>query len=124
MWYVRNGEVIRVGNMSQNWSRTVLDVTVDYDEDLARVRRVLEEVAHDLWLDPDFEGLVIEEPSVWGVESLTFEGVVVRVTLKTAPMEQWAVARAMRERIKTRFNAEGIDLAHVGRRMPPPGDPS
>jgi small conductance mechanosensitive channel len=111
VWYVRNGEILRVGNMSQNWARTVLDVTVGYTEDLVRVRRVLEEVAHDLWVDEDFKGLIIEPPEVWGVESLGVDGIVVRVTLKTAPMEQWGVARAMRERVKARFEAEGINLA-------------
>ena len=111
VWYVRNGEILRVGNMSQNWARTVLDVTVGYTEDLVRVRRVLEEVAHDVWEDEDFKGLVIEEPEVWGVESLGADGIVMRVTLKTAPLEQWGVARAMRERVKARFQHEGINLA-------------
>jgi small-conductance mechanosensitive channel len=111
VWYVRNGEILRVGNMSQNWARTVLDVTVGYTEDLVKVRQVLEEVAHSLWDDEEFKGQIIEEPEVWGVESLGVDGVVVRVTLKTAPLEQWAVARAMRERVKARFEAEHIDLA-------------
>ena len=111
VWYVRNGEILRVGNMSQNWARTVLDVTVGYTEDLVRVRRALEEVAHDLWEDEDFKGLIIEEPEVWGVESLGVDGIVVRVTLKTAPMEQWGIAREMRERVKARFEHEGINLA-------------
>ncbi len=123
VWYVRNGEILRVGNMSQNWARTVLDVTVGYGEDLVRVRRVLQEVAHDLWEDEEFEGLVIEEPEVWGVESMSVDGIVVRVTLKTAPMEQWAVARAMRERIKARFEHEGINLA-VAQRVQWQGPPS
>lgn len=117
VWYVRNGEILRVGNMSQNWARTVLDVTVGYTEDLVKVRRVLEEVAHDLWEDDDFRGLIIEEPEVWGVESLGVDGIVVRVTLKTAPMEQWGVARAMRERVKARFEHEGINLAVAQRVM-------
>lgn len=116
VWYVRNGEIVRVGNQSQNWARTVLDITVSYHEDLARVRRVLAEVAHDVWEDEEFTGQVIEEPEVWGVQDLTPAGVVVRVTLKTAPMEQWAVAREMRERIKARFDYEGIEIA-VGQRM-------
>jgi small-conductance mechanosensitive channel len=110
VWYVRNGEILRVGNMSQNWARTVLDIGVAYSADLDQVRRVLREVAHDLWEDPEFAGLVIEEPEVWGVEALTADGVTVRVTMKTAPMEQWKVARAMRERIKDRFDAEGIEI--------------
>ena len=49
VWYVRNGEILRVGNMSQNWARTVLDIPVDYSEDLAHVREVLKDVAHALW---------------------------------------------------------------------------
>ncbi len=110
VWYVRNGEILRVGNMSQNWARTVLDITVGYGEDLVKVRRVLREVAHDLWDDEEFKGLIIEEPEVWGVEALTPDGVTVRVTLKTAPLEQWAVAREMRERIKARFDFEGIEI--------------
>ena len=108
VWYVRNGELLRVGNMSQNWARTVLDVQVSAREDLARVRRVLSDVLHDLWQDEDFEGVVIEEPEIWGIEAMTPDAITLRVTLKTAPMEQWRVARVMRERIKARFDHEGI----------------
>ena len=115
VWYVRNGEILRVGNQSQNWARSVLDVTVAYDEDLARVKRVLREVAHDLWEDDDFKHVVVEEPEVWGVENLAADGVVVRVVLKTAPLEQWAVAREMRQRIKARFDHEGIEIPFAQR---------
>ena len=90
VWYVPNGEILRVGNMSQNWSRAVVDVSVGYHEDLARVQRVLREVAHDLWDDEDFRELIIEEPEVTGVEMLTADGVTLRVMIKTVPMEQWA----------------------------------
>ncbi|MEN8706195.1 MAG: mechanosensitive ion channel family protein [Nocardioides marinisabuli] len=110
VWYVRNGEIARVGNMSQNWARTVLDVSVSYDADLVEVRRVLEDVAHDLWDDEDFKGKVIEEPSVWGVQDLGADGIAVRVALKTAPGLQWGVAREMRQRIKARFDIEGIEI--------------
>ncbi|HYO40963.1 MAG TPA: mechanosensitive ion channel family protein [Nocardioidaceae bacterium] len=111
VWYVRNGEILRVGNKSQNWARTVLDIPVALDSDLRRVQEVLREVAHELWEDEDYRQLVIEEPEVWGVEALTPSWVVVRVTLKTAPLEQWAVAREMRQRVKARFDAEGIEIA-------------
>ncbi|MBF4767083.1 mechanosensitive ion channel family protein [Nocardioides agariphilus] len=108
VWYVRNGEILRVGNMSQNWARTVLDVTFPYREDVARVRRVLQEVAEDLWQDDEYNGVVIEQPEVWGIEAVTADAITMRVTLKTAPLEQWRVAREMRARIKARFDAEGI----------------
>jgi small conductance mechanosensitive channel len=112
VWYVRNGEVLRVGNQSQNWARTVLDIPVALDQDLHKVQEVLRDVAHDLWTDEDFKNQVIEEPSVWGVQDLTPNWITVRVTLKTAPLEQWAVAREMRQRIKIRFDHEGIEFAH------------
>ncbi|HEU4812315.1 MAG TPA: mechanosensitive ion channel family protein [Nocardioides sp.] len=110
VWYVPNGEILRVGNMSQNWSRAVVDVNVSYSEDLARVTRILGEIAHDIWQDEDFKGIVIEEPEVTGVELFNPESVMLRVLLKTAPMEQWGVAREFRQRIKARFDYEGIEI--------------
>jgi small-conductance mechanosensitive channel len=110
VWYVRNGEILRVGNQSQNWARSVVDIAVGYKEDVARVRRILQQVAHDLWEDPKFRDLIIEEPEVWGVQSLGPDSVVVRVTLKTMPQQQWRVSREMRERVKARFDAEGIQM--------------
>ena len=110
VWYVPNGEILRVGNMSQNWSRAVVDVNVAYHEDLVRVQQVLRDVAHDLWQDEDFKDLIIEEPEVTGVEVFGPEAVTLRVLLKTAPMEQWGVARALRQRLKARFDHEGIEI--------------
>ncbi len=110
VWYVRNGEILRVGNQSQNWSRSVLDIAVGYREDISRVSRILAEVAHELWEDEGFRERIIEEPEVWGVQSLGPDSVVVRLTLKTMPQQQWVVAREMRERIKARFDSEGISM--------------
>jgi moderate conductance mechanosensitive channel len=110
VWYVRNGNISRVGNMSQNWARTVLDIGVSYDEDLDRVRAVLAEVARQMWEEEQGKDEILEEPKVWGVQSLDPEAVVVRLVLKTAPMRQWAIARELRERVKVRFDAEGIEI--------------
>ena len=115
VWYVPNGEILRVGNMSQNWARAVVDVSVAYSEDLNRVRRVLSEIAHDLWDDDDFRELIIEEPEVTGVEMLAADSVNLRVMIKTLPMEQWAVARELRQRIKARFDHEGIEIPFAQR---------
>jgi small conductance mechanosensitive channel len=90
----------------------VLDVQVSAHEDLVHVRRVLTDVADDLWRDEDFDGVVIEEPEIWGVEAMTPDAITLRLTLKTAPMEQWRVARVMRERIKARFDHEGIQAPY------------
>lgn len=108
VWYVPNGQILKVGNQSQNWSRAVVDTKVGYAEDLSRVQRVLTEVAHDLWNDDDFTGVMIEQPEVTGVEAIDPESATLRVMVKTAPMQQWGVARELRKRIKARLDHEGI----------------
>jgi small conductance mechanosensitive channel len=110
VWYVRNGEIARIGNQSQNWARAVLDITVSYDSDLTHVQAVLLDEAHQLFVTDDFAGVILEEPEVWGVQDFGKDGAVVRVALKTAPLQQWFVARAMRQRIKARFDVEGITI--------------
>jgi small-conductance mechanosensitive channel len=115
VWFVPNGEIVRVGNQSKNWSRAVVDVGVAYREDLARVQRVLREVAHDMWEDEDFKGVIIEEPEVTGVEMLAADSVTIRVLVKTAPLQQWGVARTLRQRIKSRFDHEGIEITFAQR---------
>jgi moderate conductance mechanosensitive channel len=124
VWYVRNGEILAVGNMSQEWARTVLDVPVAFSADLGRVREVLQEVAQAVWEDPDYRPDILEEPEVWGVERWDPDGVVMRLVVKTAPLQQWSVARELRERVKDRFDAEGIEIPlpqrMVWRRDPPP----
>jgi moderate conductance mechanosensitive channel len=112
VWYVRNGELLRVGNMSQNWARTVLDLQVSAREDLTRVRTVLADVIDDLWKDDEFDGVIIEQPEIWGIEAITPDAITLRVTLKTAPMQQWRVARVLRERVKARFDHEGIQAPY------------
>ncbi|HEY3530830.1 MAG TPA: mechanosensitive ion channel domain-containing protein [Nocardioides sp.] len=128
VWYVRNGELYRVGNMSQNWARTVLDVQVSAREDLPRVRGVLTDVIHDLWQDDDYDGIIIEEPEIWGIEAMTPDAITLRVALKTAPMEQWRVARVLRARIKSRFDHEGIQApfptSYVMNRTPGAQEPA
>jgi small conductance mechanosensitive channel len=115
VWYVPNGEIMRVGNKSQNWSRAVVDVGVAYGEDLARVKTVLTDVAHAMWEDEEFRHVIIEEPEVTGVEALMADSVTLRVLVKTAPLEQWAVARELRQRIKARFDHEGIEIPFAQR---------
>jgi small-conductance mechanosensitive channel len=115
VWYVRNGEILSVGNQSQNWARSVLDVSISYSEDLTRVQEVLHDVAEKLYHDEDFSGVILEAPVIWGVQSLTTEAVVIRLTMKTAPMEQWRIARELRQRIKTRFDEEGIAMPQAQR---------
>lgn len=125
VWYVRNGEVLRVGNQSQNWARIPVDVAVSYTEDLLKVTRVLEELAQEMWTDEDFDGLLIEKPEVMGVEQVIGDVVTVRVMLKTKALEQFALARKFRERAKVRLEHEGIVVpTHLPWGAAPGGGPA
>ena len=66
-------------------------------------------------VEPEPEPVVIEEPEVTGVELMEPDSVTIRVMVKTAPLEQWGVARALRQRIKARFDHEGIKVPFAQR---------
>jgi small conductance mechanosensitive channel len=110
VWYLRNGEVVRVGNHSQGWSRAVLDVGLTPGEDVVRAQAVLQDVALGLAKEDAWSPLVLDEPQVWGVEQVTKDSVVVRLVVKTASQQQWAVARELRRRILERFAVEGLPV--------------
>jgi small-conductance mechanosensitive channel len=107
VWHVPNGEIRRVGNMSQHWSRALLDVDVAYDTDLQHARAVIKRVADELW---EHGHDILEEPELWGVEALGQHAVTIRLVVKTRPSRQWVVSRELRERIKRAFDAEGIEI--------------
>ncbi len=110
LWYVRNGEIMRVGNHSQGWARAILDVPVGYHEDLDRARELLTRTASELWHDDAYDDVVLSEPELWGVQALDRDAVVVRLAVITAPLEQWGVARELRRRIKEAFDEHGIQI--------------
>ncbi|MFZ3562004.1 mechanosensitive ion channel family protein [Streptomyces sp. BH055] len=110
LWHIRNGEIMRVRNDSQEWARAVLDVSVAYDSNLEKVFAVLEETGMSLRSEEDYKGVLLEDPSVWGVQSIEADGIVVRLVVKTAPLKQWAVTRELRRRVKEALDAAGIEL--------------
>jgi moderate conductance mechanosensitive channel len=110
VWHIRNGEILRIGNMSQGWSRALLDISVAYNTDTDLATRVIKQVADGVWQDEELGKLVLEEPEVWGVENLGVDGMAIRLVVKTAPLEQWVVARELRRRIKTAFAEHGIEI--------------
>lgn len=110
LWHIRNGEIMRVRNDSQEWARAVLDVSVAYDSNLEKVFAVLEETGMSLRSEEEYQGVLLEDPSVWGVQSIEADGIVVRLVVKTAPLKQWAVTRELRRRTKEALDAAGIEL--------------
>jgi small-conductance mechanosensitive channel len=121
VWHVPNGAIPRVGNMSQHWSRALVDVQVAHGTDVAAASAIMERVAGEVARER--AGWVLDAPEVWGVEELGPHGLSIRLVLKTMPSRQYDVSRLLRERIHDAFESEGIELASAYQTMvrPAPG---
>lgn len=115
LWFVRNGEITRVGNYTQDWARALLDLPFSYENDIDKVNKLIAKVSMDLAKDPAFEPFVLGEPEIWGMDYVSGEQFVIRVALTTKPSKQWAVTRELRSRLKTAFDKEGISLQKATR---------
>ncbi|MBY3552443.1 mechanosensitive ion channel family protein [Modestobacter lapidis] len=108
VWYVRNGEVLRVGNRSQGYAQVVVDMPVAHDTDLDLCRRLMQEVADAMAADEEWSPMLLAEPESLGVEQITAEGVLMRLLVRATNVDQWRVGRELRMRLKERLAAEGI----------------
>lgn len=111
LWYLRNGEILRVGNQSQGWTRAIVDVRVAGEADLDRAHEVISAAGKAVTTDPDFASRTIGEPTVTFVDVLAAPGSQLRLTLKTQPGEQGAVASELRRRIRIALEDAGVPLA-------------
>ncbi|MFV0319805.1 MAG: mechanosensitive ion channel family protein [Microbacterium sp.] len=108
LWYVRNGEITRIGNMSQGWSRVILDIALPLDIDIAAVEQLLLETARGMRADPKWRTRILEQPEVWGLESVTGDTLVIRLVMKTRANAKDDVASELRMRVKAALQAQGI----------------
>ena len=119
---VPNGEIKAVTNRSKEWARAVVDVVLAYDADLNESLDGLHDAVDALKDDPDLSLFLLEDPEVWGVESLSERDMRVRVVAKTLPLKQWQVARALRMRIIEQLHTRGVRLPNVMPVGTPPPD--
>ena len=99
VWYVRNGEVLRIGNKSQGTGVVVVDVPVASASNAGRARETLAHVAQEMHADDRWAPLFLGEPEVLGVEDFDLDKTVIRVTARVRPAERPIVARELRARI-------------------------
>jgi moderate conductance mechanosensitive channel len=117
VWHVRNGTISKAGNKSQGWARAVVDFPVPYRHDIPQVRQVMARTASEMWQEPNWQKVILEEPEVWGVQTLYTDAVLLRVVARTVPLRQWEVQRELTERLKNSLDANGADGSGV---MPGP----
>ncbi|KKD06608.1 mechanosensitive ion channel family protein [Streptomyces sp. WM6386] len=110
IWYVRNGEVKRIGNLSQGWATAGVDVTVRADEDLDKVKGTIDDVAERMSKDEPWNELLWGPIEVLGLDNVLLDSMVVRVSAKTMPGKALTVERELRWRIKRAFDAAQIPI--------------
>jgi moderate conductance mechanosensitive channel len=116
VWYVRNGEVVRVGNKSQGFAQVVLDIPIDAWADVDAASEAMRAVAAEMAEQEDWAPVFLTTPEVQGVESMTREETVIRLVAKVRPLEQWRTARELRRRIRDR-----LERLHIDTHVPPEG---
>lgn len=117
IWYVRNGEVKRIGNLSQGWATAGVDVQVRAEEDLDRVREVITRTGEEMRKAEPWSERLWEPVEVLGLNAIYLDSVIIRVSVKTMPGKAVGVERELRWRIKRALDGEGIRI--VGRPLDP-----
>ena len=125
VWYVRNGEILRVANQSQGWTMAAAVIPVTYNADLVVIRRIVREVGGEMWADPETRRMMLGRPTFAGVDSVTGEAVFVRIIAKARASFQLPLTRDLRERLKEAFDRNGIKVPIMARPLEigPDGNP-
>ena len=114
VWYVRNGEIARVGNQSQGFAQVVLDLAIGPDVDLEAASTAILDAANAVHADPDWADAFLDEPHMQGVQSLTREQTVLRLVAQVRPLQQWRVAAELRGRIRPALDRVGAEAVTSG----------
>ncbi|MCX5397041.1 mechanosensitive ion channel family protein [Streptomyces sp. NBC_00102] len=110
IWYVRNGEVKRIGNLSQGWSTAGVDVTVRPTEDLDRVRAAISAATEVMAKEEPWSERLWGPVEILGLDAVLLDSMTVRVTAKTMPGKALTVERELRWRIKRSLDEAGIRM--------------
>jgi moderate conductance mechanosensitive channel len=105
-----NGQIVQVINLSRDWARAVIDVPVPASADVAAVSELLARVGAGAYADPELHDLLLDPPTVMGVESMDIDQFQIRMVARTLPGKQFQVGRALRVRITAALLRAGINV--------------
>jgi small conductance mechanosensitive channel len=106
--HVPNGQIAVASNLTQEWSRVNLNVSVAYGEDLDRVFEVINRVGRELAADAEFGPLILTAPQVLRVDAFGESGIAIKILGDTEPIRQWEVMGELRRRLIRAFLEESI----------------
>ena len=107
---IPNSSITIVQNLSKEWARVDLAVRVAYETDPNWALAILQQVANEMYQDEAWRSRILEEPEVLGIDELQHTGMLIRIWIKTQPLQQWAVGREFRRRLRLRMEQEGIEI--------------
>ena len=105
---IPNGEVRQVTNLSKDWARAVLDIPLATDADVAKATEILQVIGEEIWAEDEWAALLLDAPSVMGVEKIGIGYLQLRFVARTLPGKQWEISRELRRRIAEAFRDAGI----------------
>ena len=106
-----NGQIVQVTNLSRDWARVVLDVPVPSSVEVSHVTDILRRVGQDAYSDDRLRKLMLDPPTVMGVERIEVDTFSVRMVARTLPGTQFEVGRELRTRVASAFRYEGINVS-------------
>ena len=109
---IPNGAISELSNMTKDFSYYVIDVGVAYKENVDRVMEILREIGAELEKDSAYADKILGPLEILGVDDFADSAVVIKVRIKTVPIQQWGVGRELRRRIKNTFDAQGIEIPY------------
>ncbi len=107
-----NGAISSLSNLTKNFSFCVLNLGVAYKENVDHVMQVLDGVGRELCRDAAFTDKILAPLEILGVDDFAESAVVIKLRIKTVPLEQWGIGRELRRRIKNTFDAAGIEIPY------------
>ena len=110
--YVPNGHINTVINMTRDFSNAVMDIRVALRENVEDVMAVMQDVGAQLRADPAFSPRILGDMEIAGVDSWAESAVIIRCRFRTLPLEQWGVKREYLRRLKSAFDAKGIEIPY------------
>lgn len=114
---IPNGVPEMTSNLTQTFSRVNMQIGVSYSEDLDHVYEVINRTGREMADDPQWREQVLSPPAVLGLDEFGDSAITIRVLGDTAPIQQWAVAREFRKRLKKAFDDEGIEIPYPHRTL-------
>jgi small conductance mechanosensitive channel len=105
-----NGQIVQVTNLSRDWARSVIDVPVPAAAEVSTVTAILQTVCSEAYGDDELRPLLLDAPTVMGVESIEVETLSIRIVARTLPGKQFEVGRDLRARVALALSREGVSL--------------